>query len=75
MPGSTRASFGFGIELRERVHVARVVEDHGHVDALAGEAGARAAGRTAAPVARQAASAASTSAASRGKMTPMGSWR
>ena len=26
-----------------RVHVARVVEDHGHVDALAGEAGARAA--------------------------------
>ena len=31
---------GLGIDTVERVHVARVVKDHGHVDALAGEAGA-----------------------------------
>ena len=34
-----------GVESMERIHVARIVEDHGHVDALAGEAGARAAGQ------------------------------
>ena len=45
MPGSTRASFASGSIVVERVHVARVVKDHGHVDALAGEAGARAAGQ------------------------------
>ena len=43
MPGSTRASRASGIDCGERVHVARVVEDYGDVDALAGEAGARAA--------------------------------
>ncbi len=32
-----------GIDRVERIHVARIVEDHGHIDALAGEAGARAA--------------------------------
>ena len=34
---------GSRIDRRERVHVPRVVEDHGHVDALAGKAGTRAA--------------------------------
>ena len=43
MPGSTRASLACGIDGGERVHVARVIEDHGDVDALAGEARARAA--------------------------------
>ena len=45
MPGWTRASFASGSMAVERVHVARVVEDDGHVDALAGEAGACAAGQ------------------------------
>ena len=43
MPGWTRAILASGSIDVERIHVARVVEDHGHVDALAGKAGARAA--------------------------------
>ncbi len=45
MPGWTRAILLRGIELLKCIHVARVVKDHGHVDALAGEAGACAAGQ------------------------------
>ena len=39
MPGSTRASFAVGVDRVQRVHVARVVKNHGHIHALAGQAG------------------------------------
>ena len=43
--GLDARSLGSGIDGVERVHVARIVKDHGHVDALAGQAGAGAAGQ------------------------------
>ena len=43
MPGCTAASFASGSIDVEPVHVAGEIEDHGHVGALAGEAGACAA--------------------------------
>ena len=43
MPGSNDGQLGGGIDGGEAVHVARVIEDHGYVGALAGQAGACAA--------------------------------
>jgi len=63
------------VEGNEAAHVLREVEDDGDIAALTGETGARTRGRMAAPSSRQAAIAAWTSAASRGRTTPMGVWR
>ena len=43
MPGSTRASLASGSIEARPMHVARIIEDHGHVGALPGEAGSGAA--------------------------------
>ena len=43
MPGWTRANFCRRVEFENRVHVFREVHDHGHIAALAGQAGAAAA--------------------------------
>jgi hypothetical protein len=66
---------GGGVDGGEAVHVAGEVEDHGDVGALAGQAGARAARQDGGSGGAAGGQAASTSAASRGRMTPMGSWR